>query len=82
MKNTQKTMREMIIEEAKKRPTLTKEETAKLLEPITEEDIQMEYVKTVCEWIDTHIKTFGNVPSDEQFRKIILEEKIKRNIPF
>ena len=75
-------MLESILEEAKRNPILTEEELREMLDfSLEEENIEEEKVtEAVCNRIEEYQKKYGNVPSDRQLEAIIKEEREKRNL--
>ena len=81
MEKREKTMHEMIMEDVKRNPILTDEEIREMLEPESEEEIRQEeeLTEAICDRIDLLIEEKHDI-SDEEFQKIVKEERIKRGM--
>lgn len=77
-----RTMYDLILEDVARNPILTDEELVEMLEPLSEEEIREEERMTeeICRKIELHIEKYGTTPSDSHLKRIITEERIKRNL--
>lgn len=71
----------MIMEEVNSNPILTEEEVRELLEPESEEEIRREeeLTEAIVNRIDFLVEN-GYEVSDEKYKQIVTEERIKRNM--
>lgn len=81
MKRKEKTMDELIMEEIKRNPILTEEELAEMKKPLSEEDIRREeeLYAAIFERVEILEEELGYILSVEEFKKVVEEEKLKRN---
>lgn len=82
MEKKNKTMHELIEEEVKSNPILTEEEIREMMEPESEEEIRREEELTEAIFNKTSLveEKIGRFLSDDEFKQIVIEEKIKRNM--
>ena len=81
-KKRKKTMHELIMEEVNSNPILTEEELKEMMEPESEEEIlrEEELNEAIFKKVELLEEKLGCPLSDDQFHKIVKEEKIKRKI--